>query len=471
MIRTILRPAGFIKYNLLLINYRAKNTNARRYLKIAPVVAVCGLMAIFSCGCDKPSYPKERLISDVKDMVRKDYGYEIKAAITGKTLGLFLPVPQIFNYDLTVNDSFSQKTQDVFLCAARVALSTDADLEFFSTVYTDQVKGIDISMIRSVLDTKKLLLGAISRNDYYERTVFQYKYNLDILAEKTIRKLIQDIPQKRSAVTTYFMPDSSFNESFFFGHLMESELKDQIYYSVLSLKTKRIGHDEVLVYLKTRENYKPKHGYEFYKFAFPSGAVHEFMFELKIIKGILPIIVKNYAYNESVDGQIIQKPMPYPFSEHADISAWDSYFYLEEIKLQDFLIQQLATKINRKINEADNPKAEKREDDMEHFSEPPPVAMAEGQYLLENEGASTTSFQLIFRFKDNIAVRELSKDFTNNVLKFFKRIMEKYNYSSYNKLIFLSVEGEVINSFDKNTIDRLQLEDKSWKSIIKPSQY
>ncbi len=456
-----------IKYKCTVMYNLIKSIPARRYLLITPALALC----LWFCGCEKPSYPKDRLIKDVKDMVRKEYGYDIKAVITGKTLGLFLPVPQIFNYDLSVNESFNQKSQDIFLSAARVVLSTDADLDFFVTLYTDQVKGIDISMVRSVMDTKKLLLGAISRNDYYERTVFQYKYNIDILAEKAIRKLFEDIPQKRSGSTAFFLPDNSFNESFFFGYLMESELKDHIYYSILSLKTKRTAEEEVLVYVKTRENFKPKPGYENYRFAFPSGTVHEFMFDLKMLKGVLPIIVKNYSYRESINGTIVTKPMMYPFTENADIAEWDNYFYLEDIKLQDFLIQQLATKINRKINEADNPKSEKREDDTESFSEPPSVAMAEGKYLVDNDTINPDSFQLTFRFKDNIAVKNLSKDFTDNVLKFFKRILQKYNYNYYNKLIFLSSDGEVINSFDKSTVDRLQLEDKSWKSIIRPSQY
>lgn len=456
--------------------HNARFPAMHRYMwRMCAGVVVCAAMlfcALLS-GCTKPSYPKENLITDIQEMVFKEYGYKVKVNVVGKTLGVFLPVSQIFSYDMSINDSFAEKSQDIFLSATRVCISTDADIDFFVTTYTDKVKGIEISMIRSVDDTKRLLLGSISRNDYYERTVFKYQFDMDYLAEKTVRKMLEDIPEKGSGASMYFMPGDTFNTSFWFKHLMESELKTDIKYSIIDLKTKQLSEDTVLMYVKARETYTPKPGYEQYTYSFPSGTVHEWMFELRVIRGIVPMIVNSYTYADSRNGTVVKPPMEPPFSDHADLQEWDTYFYFDEVTMTDFIINQVSSKLNRKIREAQDPETKPREDDLERLTQPVNVAQVEAQFVEgENEYTGTPrSFQLIYRFNEGAASAQIGDELHDYSLLVFKRVMEKYSFDDYNELLLLSGDGRLLNSFDKSTIDELELKKFDWKSLFRPSQY
>lgn len=447
----------------------------RREIAIVLNALAIGFVCLFFTGCNPPSYPKERLTQEVENLVRREYGYKIKARVVGKTLGLYYPATQMFNYDFSEVDSFETKRQDIFLSAVRVALSTDADLNFFANIYTDEFKGIEISVVRSVMDTKRFLLGDISRNDYSDRAMIEYRYDPQQLASKTIRKFFEDIPKKKSGASAYFLPGKSYNESFFFRHLMESELKENIAYSIITTKTKRTDKDKVLVYVKIRETYTPKAGYEAYPFSFPSRSVNEFLFEVTVIKGIIPIITNTYAYKDAVNGKEIVPPMPSVFAKDADISTWDSYFYMEDVKLSDFIIKQVASRINRKLNEAANPNAVRMEDDPDSISEPQNVIMVEGEYLpgqAEHENNNNV-FQLVFKFQQNARSTVVSGELTDLILKYFLRTLRKYDFYDYRRLVFLASDGLELNSFDKKALDALQFDRFSWKSLFKfrPSEY
>ena len=432
-------------------------------------VAICSALSI--AGCNRPSYPKEKLEKAVEELVFKEYGYSIEARVLGKTLGLFFPVTQIFNADLSDEvESFGKKRQDIFLSAVRVCMSTDADLDFFLTKYTDSFKGLEVTIIRSVEDTKRFLLGNISRNDYAERTVTTYSYDVENIAKKTIRQFFKNIPDKKSQSSSYFLPGKQYNESFFFKYLMESELKDNIYYSIIKIKTKRLQKDQVLIYAKVRETYTPKPGYESYEFLFPSPTVHEFMFEMTIIRQIIPIITNSYTFKDKLNGQVITPRKPDIFAKHANIEQWDDYFYFEDVRLPDFIIKQLAQRVNRKLTLALHPE-KATSDEFDMLKEPQNVSMIEGKFE-ENQNNNDKIFHLIFRFHENTSP-VISSELSELILKFFVRTLKKYRYYDYTKLIFLDSAGKELNSFDKTNIDELQLDRFSWKSLFKlrPNQY
>ncbi|MEW6534641.1 MAG: hypothetical protein AB1454_03340 [Candidatus Auribacterota bacterium] len=449
----------------------------RRVLKpvVGGVCCVCLSASLFLSGCQWQTFPKSEIEQRVIDVVEKEYGYRIRARIRGKTLGLYFPVTQIFGHDMSFTESFQDKLQDIFLVAARATLSTDADLDFFITQYSDEFKGIEISMIRSVEDTKRLLLSNISRNDYAERTVIEYKYNPNKTAEKAVRALFKDIPEKRSSAASTFLPGGSFADSFFFAYLMESELKSAISYSILSLNTKRIDTEKVLVYVKFREQYQPKSGYENYAFMFPSPSTLECMFEVTVIKGIVPLITNIYSYQEVRGGVIVRPPMPEPFSANADITLWDEEFYFDEVTLENFIIKQIASRLNRKLSEAANPEFEPREGDTEFLSGPQDVVVVEAEFVSDvNQVLQIGNFfQMTFRFREDITRIALSDEFNELVLKYFTRTIKKYSFKTYNALVFIDGDGKLIKKYDKAEIDAMKFDTASWKSFfsVKPDQY
>lgn len=425
-------------------------------------------------GCDTPTYPKQEIEQRVINMVKKEYGYDIRARIVGKTLGLYFPITQIFSHDMSFTDAFQERLQDIFLSAARVTLSTDADVQFFVTKYTDDFKGIEISMARSVDDTKRLLLNNISRYDYAERTVIDYKYDPEKNAAKKIRTLFKDIPEQKSSLVSSFLTNDSFQKSFFFNYLMESELKSSLSYSILKLETKRISDENVLVYCKVRETYKPKPGYQHYRFMFESPATLEFMFEVMVIKGVLSLITQVYSYQDIVDSRKITPPMPEPLAEHGDISSWETYFYLEDMTLPNFIIKQISSRLNRKLSEASNPDAEPQEGDTERLSGPQNITMVEAEYKIKPDetGSDEKLFRMIFRFSQNTD-GELSAEMANLTLTYFKRTIKKYSFTDYNALVFLDGDGKLIKRYEKNEISSMKADEFSWKSFLglKPEHY
>ncbi len=414
---------------------------------------------VFLSGCDIPSYPKERLADDVRDLVFKEYGYKIKVSVVGKTLGLFFPETQIFDYDMSIEDSFTKKSQDLFLTATRVTLSTDADIDFFVTKYSDKLKGIEIIMQRSVQDTKRLLVGNISHNDYIERLVFKYKYDLESVAKKTVKKLFKNIPEQKSTATSFFLPGKSYRESFFFKYLMESELKTNIKYFIKNIKAKRISEDKVLVYVELKETYDPKAGYEKYNFSLPSAQIRKILFELTVINGIIPIITATSDYDH-------KENIPEVFSKHLDISSWDDYFYLKEVKTSDFIINQIASRINRKISESENPNAQRLEKSYKLLDKPIGVKSTDGKFIV-GEGGKGNTFRLILKFKEGISTKVVPGQIKDLSLLFFKRTLRKYDFSDYVRFEFTDPKGTVIEGWDKEAIDSMELDKFSWKSFIK----
>ncbi len=445
------------------------------YRQLAWLVAVCVSVLSFTiiCGCTKPTYPKEELERRVKKLIDDEYGYDAKVKIIGKTLGIYVSVSQILTYDMDATETFKTKRQDIFLSALRVCLSTDADIEFFLTIFADKSRGTEYCFIQSVDDSKRLLLGTISRNDYGERSVINPTFSMSYLSEVVVREILGGVPDKRSQMAQHFMPGDEFNKSFWFKHLMESELKDKIKYSIIDLKTKQLSDTSALVYVKARETYIPKEGYEQYTFSFPSGTVHEWLFEVRFMYNLALRVVNSYSYKDILNGRVITPPMGMPFSENSDIDSWDEDFYMTEMTQAEFIIGQVYSKLNRKIREAEDPEVEAREDDLETLEMPIDVVSISGQFVEgENEytGAYKT-FQLTYRFKENNSGDDLSDQIRDYSLKIFKRVLKKYNYTDYTQLLLLSSDGRLLNSFDKESIDVLEPSEFNWKSLLRPTQY
>ncbi|MCB1195793.1 hypothetical protein KDK77_06380 [bacterium] len=437
-----------------------------KLIKYCTAANILFVITAFITGCS-PSYPKETMLKDIVDMVKREYGYDVKARLIGKTLGVYFPLTQIIDYDRSMVESFSQKHNDIHLSIRRITTSSDAEVDFFVTIFTDQLNGYELSFTRSVEDIVRVLLNNISINDYAERMVMYYGYDPVQLAERSIRKLLEEIPERRSGVASYMVSDEKFNDSFLFRNLMESELKDELDYSIIAIKTKRISRDKTLVYVKVRETYTPKEGYEDYQFTFPSRTIHEFLFEMTLLKGFLPLITKTYSFRDKHYGQTILPPVPNEFIHHLDIEEWDDYFYLEEVTLPSFIIGQVTTRMTKKFQEADNPDAKRREDDYDFLQGPVNILTISGDYLTDKEHPHDLPFfQVSLLFKEG-EKNVISKEVEELILRYFKRTLEKYRFTEYSRLDIRSSDGSPLISFDKKAIDDLQLDTETWKSFFK----
>jgi len=242
---------------------------------------------------------------------------------------------------------------------------------------------------------------------------------------------------------------------------VESELKDNIEYSVRDIKAKRIEEDKVLVYVELKEDYDPKQGYEEYEFSLPSGKTRKILFELTVVSGIIPIVTSTYSFlDEEKEG------MPEVFTKHTDISLWDNQFYLTEVMTSDFIINQVASRVNRKINESENPEAERLEKSYKLLEKPISVKSVDGKFIA-GENRTGNTFQLILRFKEGISTTVVPEQIKNLSLLFFVRTLKKYDFYDYAEFEFIGSDGAVLGLWDKKTIEDIDFDSFSWKSLMK----
>ena len=118
--------------------------------------AICYLLFAIS-GC-RPTYTDENIQQSIVKICKEEYKTEVKIKRIGKTLGIYLPVNGLFesNVDMksqtTLEDALSAirftkdaatKIDDVSTAISRVALSTNASIDFYVLIAAD-IKGSGI---------------------------------------------------------------------------------------------------------------------------------------------------------------------------------------------------------------------------------------------------------------------------------------------------------------------------------------
>ena len=146
---------------------------------------VTGLSA---CG---PTYPKERIKESITDLCKREYKIDVKVTTVGKTIGIYLPLPNLIDFTFAITKDASEKINDVLLSVTRVAISTDAQHDFYCVIAHDvRMPEIQIVIIKSVDDVKRFLLQDISRGEYGKRMIIDMRVNPQSEKEKAIRDVL-----------------------------------------------------------------------------------------------------------------------------------------------------------------------------------------------------------------------------------------------------------------------------------------
>jgi len=134
------------------------------------------LALIFISGCFGPTYPKESLDKCVVDLCKDEYGLQVEAKVTGKTIGIYLPIEDMVDASLKVRQSALEKAEDVLVSISRVALSTDAKLDFFCVIAKDPaMPNMELIFIRHIDDIKRFMAINISRGEYFDRMITELR--------------------------------------------------------------------------------------------------------------------------------------------------------------------------------------------------------------------------------------------------------------------------------------------------------
>lgn len=140
-------------------------------------------------GCTA-TYPKEKVKESVVRICKKEYGVDVKAEIEGKTMAIYLQLSDLLDFSFNLTKQASDKINDVIFTAARVALSTDAKIDFYCVIAHDvKMPELQVIIIKGVDDIKRLFANDISRGEYLKRMLIDLRWNPQAKKEQAIKEI------------------------------------------------------------------------------------------------------------------------------------------------------------------------------------------------------------------------------------------------------------------------------------------
>jgi len=122
-----------------------------------------------------PTFPASQIADSLQQMCSRDYKLPVETRQIDKTLQAVVWKVGLFSgrtYDLQGMRKEAADTLDhVFLCATRIALSTDAPLEFIEVKLADVLSGATITLWRYVPDIRDSMYQRIGDTEYFNRLV------------------------------------------------------------------------------------------------------------------------------------------------------------------------------------------------------------------------------------------------------------------------------------------------------------
>ena len=325
------------------------------------------LGSFFFSSCDH-TYEDEKVVESIKEICREEYGINnVEVKIVGNTLGIHLPLRQLFSSDfehvlatgkvqnleslLQFSPEAMDKVEDVLFSTSRVILSTARPIDFYVLKAADtEVTGIELVLIGYVQDIKRVRFWDISRNEYRDRVYHDLKVNRPVLWHRPIYNLFEDMKKLTvvELLDKYFISGTNLNmiSPFFYSHLLETQFKQDLKVDILDIRSTPFKKNESLVYVKVVEEFKPKKGYENHKFIIPPKYEAEYLF-MVVQQG------SQYRVNRVIpfeyigsDDKLQKIKFPEELRLYQNIENWQSSFELEEVKLPEFLSQQLTRRVS-----------------------------------------------------------------------------------------------------------------------------
>ena len=117
------------------------------------------------CGCTE-TYPGSKIKESIIKICKQEYKSDVLVETEGATMVIYLPLSDLMDSSFTLTKAASEKINDVIFSAARVALSTDARIDFYCVIaHNVKLPELQIIIIKNVEDVKRLFANDISRGE------------------------------------------------------------------------------------------------------------------------------------------------------------------------------------------------------------------------------------------------------------------------------------------------------------------
>lgn len=122
----------------------------------------------------KPTYPEREIASALKRICEKEYHLPVETRRAGNTLQAFFWRIGLLKADqMEMRPEAAESLEGVLLCATRIALSTDARLQFIEVKMADILTGATVTLWRYVPDIRDSMYERMAEDEYINRLVIE----------------------------------------------------------------------------------------------------------------------------------------------------------------------------------------------------------------------------------------------------------------------------------------------------------
>jgi len=374
------------------------------------------IFAISFAGCNKPTYPTGKIEESILKLCKNEYKLDdVKVKIVGATLGVYIPVEGLVDSSLKLDEKAGKKIENVALSIHRVITSTDMPLKFYVLTARDKrTIGAEFILTGFVYDVVRVRLLDISRDEYFQRILREFRFNPAIAGKQKVKELF-NILNQNAPMTESLKP--IFYPIYVIGKTGSQKIE------ITDIESKELSDHESLLYVKTIEEYEVAPGFEAYATIFPSGFENEYLFLIDMSLLVSPVkeVVSKYFYSNN---EIRQRNLEDTFKQYKDFGVIGiDGFPDRDLELGWFLSQQLSKRIRSLFVE--NSKLKNK------------------FIVVSSQGDIKDG---IFEFKFNIISNNNQPGDKNiifgNIIKMAGRVLHLYAFEEYRGVEFINTSGK-----------------------------
>jgi hypothetical protein len=318
-------------------------------------------------GCGAVTYPEARVKEALREIALKEYKIpHIEVEFVGTTLGVFLPLDQLFASDLKAailsgkvtdmeslfqpTEAVIDKVENILFSMSRVMLSTDKKIEFYYLQATDIEKsGMDLTFIGQIDDLKRVRFWDIPRSEYRKRIIHDLQMNRAALWHRPVRHFFRDLNEGTTAAIqkTYFpkTAQAKWTREFFFKDARGSILsRGRARWTLLNVRSIPIQDNDIVVYAKVQVTPRDPADKGFLP------ETQEYLFQISTrgdtenIRRIIPLAYlddKTTNPDFTFTREMVAQSLP----------NWETEFKTPDITMGDFLARQLMRRFQQLTSE------------------------------------------------------------------------------------------------------------------------
>lgn len=151
------------------------------------IILLLIVLSLFLSSCEpiKPTYTKENFVFSIQKICKEEFAIDnVKAWLTGETAWVYTPQDKLIDKESKLDEEIIKKINKVSLSVSRVLLSMEPRPKFYVIVVSD-IKDVGADLINAgyVKDIVQYQFGAISREEFGRRNVYDFSLNPSVLSD------------------------------------------------------------------------------------------------------------------------------------------------------------------------------------------------------------------------------------------------------------------------------------------------